>query len=150
MANAESSSLTLKGALLKTSIFPERDNSCYLLVQKNSDDGTLCKVPHNYKVGKQLAGLMTLKNLVEGGHDVVEGKVLVCVKSIGGKRKGRSCVTGITPLLLMKGQSNQREATKWRRSTSKSLTILPKQLLPYGVASLTRRALGKHLTQSCC
>lgn len=78
--------------MLNTSIFPERDNSCYILVQQNSDDGTLCRIPLGYRAGKQLAGLMILKNFVEGGNDVVEGKVLVCVKSIAGKRKCKSLI----------------------------------------------------------
>lgn len=76
--------------MLKASIFPERDNSCYILVQQENDDGTLCKTPLRYRAGKQLAGLMTLKNFVEGGNDVAEGKVLVCVKSIAGRRKCKS------------------------------------------------------------
>ena len=72
-----------------TSIFPERDNSCYFLVQENSDDGTLCKMPMGYKENKELAGLMTLKNFIEGGYDVADGKILVCVKSISVKKKCR-------------------------------------------------------------
>ena len=70
-----------------TSVFPERDNSCYFLVQENSDDGTLCKTPLGYKEGKELKGLMTLKSFIEGGYDVSNGKILVCVKSIGGRKK---------------------------------------------------------------
>ena len=31
---------------------------------------------------------MTLKNFVDGGYDVAEAKILVCVKSIGAKKKG--------------------------------------------------------------
>ena len=46
--------------------------------------------PLGYEEGKQLAGLMTLKNFVEGGHEVVDGKILVCVKSIGGRKKCES------------------------------------------------------------
>lgn len=80
--------MTLQRASLVTSIFPERDNSCYFLVQE-SDDGTLCKMPLGYKENKELEGLMTLKNFIEGGYDVDDGKILVCVKSIGTKRKRR-------------------------------------------------------------
>ena len=47
----------------------------------------LYRTPHGYKAGRQLAGLMTLKNFIQGGSDVTEGKVLVCIKSIGARRK---------------------------------------------------------------
>ena len=69
------------------SIFPERDNSCYFMVQELSDEGVLCKTPLGYREGRPLDGLMTLKNFVEGGSEVAEGKVLVAVKSIGGRKK---------------------------------------------------------------
>jgi hypothetical protein len=32
---------------------------------------------------------MTLQNFVDGGYDVVDAKILVVVKSIGAKKKGR-------------------------------------------------------------
>lgn len=69
-------------------MFPERDNTCYLLIQENSDDGTLCKIPQGYNSGKQLAGLITLKNFIDGGYDIADGKVLVCIKSVGTHKKG--------------------------------------------------------------
>ena len=71
-----------------TSIFPEKDNSCYFVVEggEKGDDGTLCKIPLGYCDGKQLSGLMTLKSFIEGGADVFNAKVLVCVKSIGGRK----------------------------------------------------------------
>ncbi|MCJ1391895.1 hypothetical protein MMC18_004762 [Xylographa bjoerkii] len=80
-------SLTLHGASLVTSIFPERDSSCYFMVQDNSDTGTLCKTSIGYTDGKRLTSLMTLKSYVEGGHEVNDGKILVCVKSIRGRKK---------------------------------------------------------------
>ena len=92
ISNAESSSLTLQDASLVTSIFPERDNSCYFMVQENSDEGVLCKAPLGYQAGEQLDGLITLKNYIEGGHEVPGVRVLVCVKSIGGRKKCESIV----------------------------------------------------------
>ncbi len=56
-------------------------------MQEKSDEGILCKTPLGYKDGKQLDGLITLKNFMDGGHEVASGKVLVCVKSIGGRKK---------------------------------------------------------------
>lgn len=87
VSNAESSSLTVRDASLVTSIFPERDNSCYFMVQEQSDEGVMCKTPLGYRDGKQLDGLMTLKSFIEGGHELADGKILVCVKSIGGRKK---------------------------------------------------------------
>jgi len=87
ISNAENSSLTLRDAALVTSIFPERDNSCYFMVQEQSDEGVLCKTPLGYRDGKQLNGLITVKNYIDGGHEIVGCKVLVCVKSIGGRKK---------------------------------------------------------------
>ena len=87
VSNAESGSLTVQDASLVTSIFPERDNSCYFMVQERSDEGVMCKTPSGYREGKQLDGLMTLKNFIDGGHEVADGKILVCVKSIGGRKK---------------------------------------------------------------
>ena len=79
--------MTVRDASLVTSIFPERDNSCYFMVQEQSDEGVMCKTPSGYRDGKQLDGLMTLKNFIEGGHEVADGKILVCVKSIGARKK---------------------------------------------------------------
>ena len=87
VSNAESRSLTVQDVSLITSIFPERDHSCYFMVQEQSDEGVMCKTPLGYHDGKQLDGLMTLKNFVEGGHELADGKILVCVKRIGGRKK---------------------------------------------------------------
>ena len=83
-------SLTLQNASIGTSIFPERDNSCYALVQEQNDDGTMYKTPMGYTDEAQLMGLMTVKNFAEGGYDFADAKVLVCVKSIGGRQKSGS------------------------------------------------------------
>ena len=87
VSNAESNALTVKDASLVTSIFPERDNSCYFMVQTQSDEGVMCKTPLGYRDGRQLDGLMTLKSFIEGGHELPDGKILVCVKSIGARKK---------------------------------------------------------------
>ncbi|MCJ1432732.1 hypothetical protein MMC27_002089 [Xylographa pallens] len=87
ISTSDLGSLSLQCASLVTSIFPERDSSCYFMVQDNSDTGTLCKTPLGCVDGKKLESLMTLKSFVEGGHEVDNGKILVCVKSIGGRKK---------------------------------------------------------------
>ena len=87
---------------LVTSIFPERDKSCYFSVEGSCEDETLYRMPMGYEDGKQLAGLMTLRNFIEGGHEVADGKILVCVKSIGTRKKCRfSFLSPSTPAFYM-------------------------------------------------
>lgn len=80
ISHAENNSMIGRPSSLITSIFPEKDNSCYFLVQEQSDEGTLCKAPLGYREGKQLPGLMTLKSFLDGGAEVLGAKILVCVK----------------------------------------------------------------------
>ncbi|KAI9695113.1 MAG: hypothetical protein M1820_008881 [Bogoriella megaspora] len=82
------SSLSGNASGLFISVFPERDRSCHFMVHENSDDSTVCKAPVGYKKGQPLPGLMTLKNFIDGGYDVDDGKLLTCVKSIGPKKTG--------------------------------------------------------------
>lgn len=53
----------------------------------SSTDG-ICRIPLEYRKAQALPGLMTLASYLGGGHDGIDGaKILVCVKSIGGRRK---------------------------------------------------------------
>ncbi|KAF2466043.1 uncharacterized protein BDR25DRAFT_336616 [Lindgomyces ingoldianus] len=87
ISHAEHNSLAPSAAPLFTSIFPERERSCYIMVHENSDDGTICKRPHNCKDTQTLPGLITVKNFTNGGYDIDDCKLLVCVRSIGAKKK---------------------------------------------------------------
>ena len=99
ISNGKHGNLASNQAPLFTSIFPERDRSCHFLIHRNSDNGEQCKKPVGYRTTKPLQGLMTLKNFVDGGYDLAEAKLLVCVKSIGAKKKGSIlCVRGATRL----------------------------------------------------
>lgn len=93
-SQADTISLALQNASLATSIFPERDNACYFMIHTDSDDGTLCKKPQGYKCGGELSRLITLKSFICGGHEVADGRIMVCVKSIGGRRKSKSACIG--------------------------------------------------------
>ena len=76
---------------LFANIFPERDQSCYFRVYEEYDgidDDAVCRTPLGYEEQKALPGLMTLKNLVDGGYEIEGCKILVCVKSIGCRKKG--------------------------------------------------------------
>lgn len=59
------------------------------MVHDSSDDGIMCNAPLGYRQGLPLNGVMTLQNFIEGGFDVVDAKLLVVVKSIGAKKKGK-------------------------------------------------------------
>lgn len=60
------------------------------MVHDNSDNGMMCVTPLGYRHGRPLSGVMTLQNFIDGGYDVVDAKILVVVKSIGAKKKGKS------------------------------------------------------------
>lgn len=64
------------------------------MIHTNSDDGTLCTNPRGYLPGREPLHLYTLKEFVHGGHEVADGKLLVCVKSIGGKRNRKCTCVG--------------------------------------------------------
>ncbi|KAF2453617.1 hypothetical protein BDY21DRAFT_292851 [Lineolata rhizophorae] len=87
ISNGEPGSLAPPSAPFVTSIFPERDRGCHFMVHKNSDDGTLYNAPLRYQVRRPLGGLMTLKSFTDGGYEVEGAKILVCVKSLGPKKK---------------------------------------------------------------
>jgi hypothetical protein len=85
--SSEHNSLAPSTAPLFTSIFPEGERNCHFMVHTNSDDGTQFKLPFNCKDTRVLPGLMTLKSFTDGGYDIDEPKLLVCVKSIGARKK---------------------------------------------------------------
>ena len=89
ISNGEQGSLPAAQAPLFTSIFPERDRSCHLRLHENSDHRTLCKKPLGYRDNEALSELMTLKNFANGGYDVPNARILVCVKGVGAKKKGK-------------------------------------------------------------
>jgi hypothetical protein len=88
--SSEHNSLAPNTAPLFTTIFPEGERNCYFMVHENSDDGTRFKRPYGVRESKVLPGLMTLKSFTDGGYDVEEPKLLVCVKSIGARKKCKS------------------------------------------------------------
>ncbi|KAI9872923.1 MAG: hypothetical protein M1830_001057, partial [Pleopsidium flavum] len=87
VSNCDPNSITLRNASLVTSVFPERDKSCYFMIHEQSDEGVLCRSPSGYKEGHDWAALMSLKNFVNGGSDVADALIMVCVKSIGARKK---------------------------------------------------------------
>lgn len=82
-----STSRTVHTASCATTIFPEHDDSCYVDIQADAIYGMRMRKPLGYDSEKQLAGLVTLKGFMNGGHEVSDARVLVFVKSIGGLKK---------------------------------------------------------------
>ena len=71
---------------LYVSIFPEKDNSCHIEVHLEEDNSMLCRNP--LTIGEASSRkLMTLENLADGGHELHNCRVLVCVKSIGQRKR---------------------------------------------------------------
>jgi len=87
VSHGEQASLALTKAALSISIFPERERNCCIMCHDNSDDGAVLKQPFGWKNSLPLPGLMTIKNFIDGGYDVDDCKVLVCVKSIAVRKK---------------------------------------------------------------
>jgi len=79
--------LAPSAAPLFTSMFPECEKHCHFMVHKQNDNSTMLKRPFGIRDSYILPGLMTLKNFTDGGFDVDECKLLVCVKSIGPRKK---------------------------------------------------------------
>jgi hypothetical protein len=91
--SSEHNSLAPSTAPLFTSIFPEGERNCHFMLHDNSDDGTQFKRPFNCRDSKTLPGLMTLKSFTDGGYDVNEPRLLVCIRSISARKKCNiSCV----------------------------------------------------------
>ena len=89
VSNGENGTLSSSSAPLFASLFPERDRSCHLMVHENSDNGAMYRTPLGYREGRPLSGVMALQNFIDGGHDVIDAKILLVVKSIGAKKKGK-------------------------------------------------------------
>ncbi|KAF2126619.1 hypothetical protein P153DRAFT_407812 [Dothidotthia symphoricarpi CBS 119687] len=85
--SAEHNSLAPNTAPLFTSIFPEGERHCWFMTHENSDDGTQFRRPFGCGDSKTLPGLMTLRSFADGGYDVDDPKLMVCVKSIGAKKR---------------------------------------------------------------
>lgn len=113
ISNGEHGTLAVAQAPLFTSIFPERDRSCHFMIHENSDQGTQAKKPLNFEEGEALSDLMTLKTFMDGGFEVTNTRLLVCVKGVGAKKK--SMLSYFTILfflsILTDSQSRPRRET---------------------------------------
>jgi len=110
VSNGQNGKLSSAAAPLFASLFPERDRNCHLMVHENSDDGSMCTKPLDFRSGQPLGSLMTLRNFIDGGYDVVDAKVLVVVKSIGAKKRSKYLVVRIFARVLTRSKSRARTA----------------------------------------
>jgi hypothetical protein len=74
-------------APLYIKIFPEKDKSCHIRLLDDPETAQVCRKPMNYE-----STLMSLKDLVQGGFELADAKILVIVKSISTRKKGQCIV----------------------------------------------------------
>ena len=79
----------IPGVLIHANLFPGRVTSDHVMIHTSNATKNLCHTPLEYRKGKPLQGLMTIDSyLGSGGHDgVIGAKILVCIKSIGAKKR---------------------------------------------------------------
>ncbi|TVY82070.1 Meiosis-specific with OB domain-containing protein [Lachnellula suecica] len=79
---------TIAGVNVFANLFPGRVTSDHIMLHTTGGTNGICHTPLGYCKGQPLSGLMNLDSYVGGGHDGVNGaKILVCVKSIGARKK---------------------------------------------------------------
>ncbi|TVY91344.1 hypothetical protein LAWI1_G003655, partial [Lachnellula willkommii] len=80
--------VTINGVIVCANLFPGRVTSDHIMIHTTLGTNALCHAPIGFRKGQPLPGLMALESWVRDGHDGVQGaKILVCVKSVGAKRK---------------------------------------------------------------
>ncbi|KAM3418267.1 hypothetical protein BST61_g4268 [Cercospora zeina] len=136
ISNGENGMLSSSSAPLFTSIFPERDRNCHIMLHENSDDGKMYRTPLEYKENVPINGLMTLETFTNGGYDVVDAKLLVVVKSISAKRKVTRKDESVTQNINLQVHDDTGEATLGLWGTSAS-SPLASQASEHSEASMT-------------
>ncbi|KAI1389713.1 uncharacterized protein F4822DRAFT_442911 [Hypoxylon trugodes] len=76
---------------LATALYPGRNGATHIIIhsdEPNSEGDRILRRPleYNVKSYEYLPGLMTLKAFLSTGYDLGEGKILVCVRSVGPRR----------------------------------------------------------------
>ncbi|KAI1140331.1 hypothetical protein F5Y05DRAFT_424238 [Hypoxylon sp. FL0543] len=78
-----------------TTLYPGRNNATHITIHSdvpNSEGDRIlrCPLECNLKAYESLPALMTLKAFLSTGYDLGEGKILVCVRSVGPRRSVQS------------------------------------------------------------
>ncbi|KAI9643763.1 hypothetical protein NHQ30_007112 [Ciborinia camelliae] len=85
---SKASGASTAGILVCANLFPGRNTSDHVMIHTHSGASDICRIPLGYIKGEPLSGLMTLEAYLNGGYDGVIGvKLLICVKSIGARKK---------------------------------------------------------------
>ncbi|KAJ9293438.1 hypothetical protein DTO271G3_7703 [Paecilomyces variotii] len=70
-------------ARLTTSLFPERDSACHVMVHPDTLLPRACRIPVGYKEGHSLSGLVSLGEFRESARSGQGPSILVLVKVVG-------------------------------------------------------------------
>lgn len=96
--SAKAGSTAISGVINYANLYPGRVSSDHIMIHTTASTALLCRTPLDYRKGTPLLGLMTLETFLGSGHDgVVGARLLVCVKSIGARKRitvrgsGREC-----------------------------------------------------------
>jgi len=59
------------------------------MIHENGNQDGRYRTPLGYDAGESLPNLMTLRNFIDGGYDVPNVRLLLCVKAVGAKKSGK-------------------------------------------------------------
>ena len=86
--SAKTDATVITGVGFYANLFPGRVTSDHIVIHNKASTDTVCRTPLGYRQGHPLVGLMTLASYTTSGYDgVVGAKILVCVKSIGARKR---------------------------------------------------------------
>jgi hypothetical protein len=85
---SKASTSVIPSVIVYANLFPGRVTSDHLMIHTTSSTDAICRMPLDYHKDQPLQGLMTLNSYAGSGHDGVPGaKILVCIKSIGARKR---------------------------------------------------------------
>ena len=79
--------MTLRTALC-ISIFPEKEAGSHLKILDGLEDESAHRRPSDWGDDRS-NGLMTISEFMQGGHELRDAKILVAIKSVGARKKGK-------------------------------------------------------------
>jgi hypothetical protein len=120
-SHGDPNSASVSQASWFTSISPERDRNCHIMIQEHSDSGVQYKLPLGYGKGQgdghndQFPELMTLGNFTNGGHDVPQFCLLLCVKGVSPRKKITNAKGSTVDLVnvLLFDETQEASLTLW-------------------------------------
>ena len=138
VSNGENGTLSSACAPLFTSLFPERDRTCHLMVHANSDTGQLFTTPLGYRPRRPLEGVMTLQNFVDGGFEVIDARIVVVVRSVGARKGGEHAIASRVVERLTLSQSRAKMAPSRKKWNCRFKMTPPMPISVFGGPPLRR------------